>query len=237
MRETQALMNVVTDNLVHLTYLLYLFSYLVRDILKLRTLAVIAALNVMLYFYFLPEPLWKPIAWNVLFVGVNLYQITALLRQRKPVTLTDEEQRLHDTLFRGFSPREMRSLLQAAEWQEVAAASTILDEGIERRDMFVILEGEVDIIARQQRVARLGPGRLLGEMGFLTGAVSSAGAVAHTPVRIARWSYADLEKWLSKRPNLRGNLQAMIGIDLAHKLAAGTAPATAEPIARTQVTA
>ena len=45
------------DILIHVANVLYLFSYLMRDILWLRILTVVAACCLMPYFYFRPEPL------------------------------------------------------------------------------------------------------------------------------------------------------------------------------------
>ena len=43
---------------IHIANVLYLVSYLVRDILWLRWLTVIAICTLMPYFYFQAEPLW-----------------------------------------------------------------------------------------------------------------------------------------------------------------------------------
>ncbi len=53
------------DLLIHAANLLYLFAFMVRDILWLRSLTVIAAACLIPYFYFRPEPLMMPIYWNL----------------------------------------------------------------------------------------------------------------------------------------------------------------------------
>ena len=69
----------------HTTYALLALSYLVRDIYWLRVLAIPASICSILFCYFHgPEPVWLIIGWNIVFLGVNLYQVASLhcLRRR-----------------------------------------------------------------------------------------------------------------------------------------------------------
>ena len=94
------------DFLIHAANVLYLFSYMVRDILWLRMLTVVAASCLLPYFYFQPEPLMIPIYWNLVFTALNLFWIVRLFQERRPVKLSDEERRLCELVFRTMSPRE-----------------------------------------------------------------------------------------------------------------------------------
>ena len=62
--------------LINLANVLYLLSYFVRDMLRLRLLTVVAAMCLTTYFYFLPEPLMVAVYWNLGFIGLNLFRIT-----------------------------------------------------------------------------------------------------------------------------------------------------------------
>ena len=73
------------DYLINIANILYLFSYLVRDILWLRILTVIAASCLIPYFYFRPDPLIIAIYWNLLFTSLNIFWIGRLLIERRPV--------------------------------------------------------------------------------------------------------------------------------------------------------
>lgn len=61
---------------------LYLVSYLVKDILKLRLLTVSAACVLVTYFASQPEPVTSIICWNLFFVGLNIMQIANIVRER-----------------------------------------------------------------------------------------------------------------------------------------------------------
>ena len=100
------------DFLVHAANVLYLFAFMVRDALWFRALAVVAAGCLVPYFYFRPEPLEAPLYWNLAFTALNIYWICRLLMERRPVTLSDAEQKLCELVFRTMTPREMIRLLK-----------------------------------------------------------------------------------------------------------------------------
>jgi hypothetical protein len=79
------------DVLVYAANFLYLFSYLVRDILHLRLLTIVAACCLVTFFYNQPEPLMTVICWNIFFVALNAFQLTRILRERFKTTSTEIE--------------------------------------------------------------------------------------------------------------------------------------------------
>lgn len=70
------------EALVYAANILYLFSYMVRDILHLRLLTIVAACCLVTYFYNQPEPLMTVVCWNVFFVALNALQLFRILRER-----------------------------------------------------------------------------------------------------------------------------------------------------------
>jgi hypothetical protein len=72
------------EALVYAANILYLLSYLVRDILHLRLLTVVAACCLVTYFYNQPEPLMTVVCWNLFFVALNIVQLTRIIRERLP---------------------------------------------------------------------------------------------------------------------------------------------------------
>ena len=112
----------VTEYLVHFSNILMLVSYSVRDILWLRWFAVAAALTNIPYFLVRPERLWPPVLWALVFTTINLLQILRIYLERRPVTLSEDEQKLYDMGFRSLRPREFVSLMLAGECCSGAAA-------------------------------------------------------------------------------------------------------------------
>ena len=73
------------EMLVYFANCLYLVSYLVQDMLRLRLLTLIAATCLMIYFYVQPEPLWTVVCWNLVFIALNMVQLVRLIVARKAV--------------------------------------------------------------------------------------------------------------------------------------------------------
>ena len=122
-------MNVQFDLLIHAANVLYLFAFMVRDILWLRILTVVAATCLIPYFYFRPEPLLAPIYWNLAFTALNIFWIVRLLLERRPVKLSAEEQRLCELVFRTMTPREMIKILKLASWRSAVAGECFVERG------------------------------------------------------------------------------------------------------------
>ena len=70
------------ETLVYAANILYLASYLTRDMLKLRVLTLVAACCLTTYFHLRPEPLLTVIAWNAFFVLLNAFQLGRLIWER-----------------------------------------------------------------------------------------------------------------------------------------------------------
>jgi signal-transduction protein with cAMP-binding, CBS, and nucleotidyltransferase domain len=65
------------------------------------------------------------------------------------------------------------------------AGTTIFEEGQPGHVMYVILDGEVEILVGDQRLAAIGPGEVFGEMALVDLEARSASAIAMTNCRLA----------------------------------------------------
>lgn len=63
--------------LINLSNVVFLVAYSVRDVLKLRILAVVGEGLTLPYYYFQNEKLWPPIFWGVAFMVVNVVRVVA----------------------------------------------------------------------------------------------------------------------------------------------------------------
>lgn len=73
---------------------------------------------------------------------------------------------------------------QKNETRSFAPGQKIFTQGEAGSTMYVVHEGEVDLIVNGQLVEKLGPGGVLGEMGLIDTAPRSASAVARTACRL-----------------------------------------------------
>ena len=206
------------DIFIHVANILYLFSYLVRDILWLRMLTVVAISCLMPFFYYRPEPLMAPIYWNLAFTAINLYRIYFLLLERKPVQLKEEEQQLYRMVFRTLKPREMLKLLKFANWKTATPGERLVEQNTDLDNLMVVYSGNASVSVEGKEVAKLRGGQFIGEMSFLTGSKTSASVEAKDALRYVRWPKEQLTRFLERNPDLRAALQMIMGVDLVAKV-------------------
>ena len=208
----------VTD-IIHLANVLYLLSYLVRDILWLRVLSVMAGLCLMPYYCHCGEhPLWAPISWNALFTAVNVFQIVVLVGERWPRTLRGPEKKLYEKVFPELKPGEFVKLLCMSERMEVAAGTMLVEQGADVQDMLLLTEGELEVRVNGDSVVSIQPGQFIGEMSFITGDKASADVVAVVPSVVVRCSQESLKRLLENKPGMAIKIQAALGRDVVAKL-------------------
>jgi Popeye protein conserved region len=186
---------------------LYLISYLVKDILWLRLVTVVAGTLLIVNAVITKMP--ESVAWNLLFTAINLYQSVLLILERRPVRLTEEEQRLYARVFRSLTPREFRKLLGLAQWEDAPPQERIVEAKKALDRMMVIVSGTMAVRVGEREVAELGEGRFIGEMSFISGENPTADVVTKDRARFVAWKKQELKKFLD------------IGGDLVAKLRAG----------------
>ena len=206
----------------HLANILYVVSYLVTDILWLRALAVLGGLSSLTWTLTTPTPSATFIGWTLVYNTINIVQIARLWRERRPVRLTAEEQVLYAAAFRTLTPREFQRLLAAGRWQEAPAKEVLIAEGARPGRILVLAAGRAAVKVHGHEIATLRAGQFAGEMSFLTGAQTTAAVEVVERARFVSWATADLERFLTRHPELRAALQLVLGRDLAAKLAGGT---------------
>jgi hypothetical protein len=65
------------NGLINLSNVVFLVAFSVRDVLKLRVLAIVGEGLTLPYYYFQNEKLWPPIIWGAAFMTVNAIRIVA----------------------------------------------------------------------------------------------------------------------------------------------------------------
>ena len=101
----------------HLAFGLIAFSFLVKDILWLRIVSILASLFSVFYNWVIPvEPMWIPIGWNFVFVGLNLYHIAVIIYEKRPIKMAPKDKELYETLFKDLSPVEYLKISKVAQW-------------------------------------------------------------------------------------------------------------------------
>ena len=206
------------DYLVHFSNILLLVSYSVRNIPWLRWFAVAAALTNMPYFLLQPTVLWPPILWALVFTAINLYQISRIYLERRPVVLSDDEQRLDELGFQSLRPREFVSLALVGEWKNAEAGDKVLIEGEPVSRLCIPIFGSAEVRKQGRLVGTLEPGHIVGTALALTGAPSPVDATFIEAARYMSWPLPSLRTFMDRRPDLRVTLQSLVNRDLSGKI-------------------
>ena len=112
---------------IHVANILLLVAYSVRDILWLRLFAVAASLISLPYFVLQPTPQWPPIAWSVVFAGINAFQSWRLYLERRPVKLTPDEEEVRRLAFAQLPSRKVLQLVSLGSWTTAAPGERLIE--------------------------------------------------------------------------------------------------------------
>src|SRR5262245_59697268 len=195
-----------------------LVAYSVTDILWLRWFAVAAALTNIPYFLLQPTTLWPPVVWGLVFTAINLYQIVRIYLERRPVALSEDEQRLYDLAFRSLRPREFVSLALIGEWKSAPAGDRVLTEGQAVSSVCIAVAGTVRVRREGRDLGVIEPGHLVGTALALTGDPSPVEGTFTTSARYMSRPLQSIRSFLDRRPELRAALQGLVNRDLVWKI-------------------
>jgi CRP/FNR family transcriptional regulator, cyclic AMP receptor protein len=87
-------------------------------------------------------------------------------------------------LFESLSSDERRAIAPHADEIEAPEGTELVRQGDFAYEFFVLEEGTAEVTRDGERVAQLGPGDFLGEMGIVANAVRNATVVTTSPARV-----------------------------------------------------
>ena len=203
----------------HLAFGLIAFSYLVKDIMYLRILSIVASLFGMFFNYTVPtEPLWLPIGWNAIFVMVNIYHISVLLYEKRPVQMDDKNTELYNTLFKELTPVEYLKISKAACWKTYQPDEVVIRQQHLVPDLILIYNGTIDVKVDTNKVAELRDGQFVGEMSFLTEKSATATCVVKHPTECLVWKQQEFKDLLKRNPSLYFTIQSLLSAQVSSNL-------------------
>jgi CRP/FNR family transcriptional regulator, cyclic AMP receptor protein len=101
-------------------------------------------------------------------------------------------------LFAELSKRELRALAETGKEVEVPPGTTMVQQGLEGTDFYVIVSGKVEVTVDGRPVASLGPGEHFGELSAITGEPRSASVVTTERVFALRLDAEGLRAFLER---------------------------------------
>lgn len=101
---------------IHAANILYLLSFLARDILWLRVLTCCGLVLGIVFFTCKTDPLYGPTVWHVVFLFINGVQIVRLIKDRRRLMLPPQVEKAAEAACRGVSRDQLLTLLTRAMW-------------------------------------------------------------------------------------------------------------------------
>ena len=199
----------------HLAFGLIAFSFLVKDILWLRIVSILASLFSVFYNWVIPiEPMWIPIGWNFVFVGLNLYHIAIIIYEKRPIKMAPKDKELYETLFKDLSPVEYLKISKVAQWKTFKSGETIIRQEHLVPDLILIYNGTVDVVVENKKVAELKDGQFVGEMSFLTEKTATATCIVKHNTECLVWKQPEFKELLKRNPSLYYTIQSLLSNQL-----------------------
>ena len=87
-------------------------------------------------------------------------------------------------LFAGCSNRELGEISTLADELSFPAGTTLIEEGRQGHEFFVLVDGQVDVRAKGRKISSLGDGSFFGEMALVSSRPRNATVTTTSPVRV-----------------------------------------------------
>jgi CRP-like cAMP-binding protein len=149
---------------------------------------------------------------------VNGIRVVAIALERRPMVLSDREEKLYHTAFSSIDKREFLKLANFAKWADCSSGEVVIKTGQPISEAVVVVAGDLEAILNGNARMALRPGQLIGDVSGYSGMASPTDVVARGPVTLVKWDLPQMREFTASRPELRANLLRMVSVDLAVKL-------------------
>jgi CRP-like cAMP-binding protein len=199
-------------------YFMLALSYVLTNIFWLRVTAVISMVLEIVYFMYSGGDLGTAIAWTVLFILINAYQLFWLVRERLSAKLPEKEAPLLREALAGLDDSQISKLLQAAEWKDFQAGDVLTRQDAPVDALYFLCSGRANVEVNRSMVTFLEKGSFVGEIAYLTGNPATATVVIDEPARVLKFSKMRMAKVIAADPQINGIIYQLLGRDLAMKM-------------------
>jgi hypothetical protein len=204
----------------HVSYLLIAISYYLTNMYWLRLTAVVGLSLEIVYFQFSGGALHTGIAWDVVFIAINAYQIYWLVAEHRSLKAMEDAHLLCQGVFAGFTNSQLARLVKAGAWRTFEAGAKITSEGQPVSELVLLCRGQAAVETHGHVVAHLRGGAFVGEMAFVSGNPASATVTVEHTSRAFVFDMAKLRKLIDNDDLAAAAMHRVIGRDLADKLVA-----------------
>jgi MFS superfamily sulfate permease-like transporter len=140
----------------------------------------------------------------------------------------------NNQLLQNLSQDEVTTVLMLGERREVAKGAALFYKADDADGVWLLEEGTVSILSgaygefSSARLATIGPGQFVGEMGYIDGKTRSATARADSPVRALLLDKAAIAALIEHQPSIALKITRNIARELSHRVRSTSALLTDE---------
>jgi CRP-like cAMP-binding protein len=121
----------------------------------------------------------------------------------------------HAPMFEGLSFQEVKAMCSFMDCYAADRGSVLIREGERSRELLVVLTGSVDVVKNvadgvRERIAKVGPGQVLGEISLIDGMPRTASCIADGPVDFALLTRDALDEILVIHPRLGNKILLLL---------------------------
>ena len=206
--------------MLNMAYLIFLFAFIARKIVWLRSLTVLGYIIGMPYFYFYFEnPLWINLGWTGLYTVINLFMLFLIYLENRPIILSEMEQEIYDRTFKPLKLKEFKHLIDHGSIAELQPEVGLVTRDTHLEKLMLVVEGQAEVVLKNGDQVDIPAGGFIGEQSFITGENTSADvATGREAAKILSWNSDSLRKYLEKKPHLKETLELILTSDVIHKL-------------------
>jgi hypothetical protein len=209
------------DMVGHLSFLIIAFSLLMRDIILLRILSIGSGFIGIYYNFFVAsEPLWVPIIWLTVFMGINVYMIIMFYLSNRKSGLSADDLEIWKTNFLGLTTEEFRHIRKLFDFQSYKPGDVLTETGRDNHSLYFITSGQLDVRRDGESINSLAAGDVIGEMSFLTEAPANADVIAGDQTKCIVIDRSKLRAVMMKHPSFHLAMTNLFNLNLIKKLAA-----------------
>jgi CRP/FNR family transcriptional regulator, cyclic AMP receptor protein len=113
-------------------------------------------------------------------------------------------------LFAECSQKELGRIATIADEIALPEGTKLIEEGKRGREFFVLIDGTVDVLRGDRKVAEMGGGSFFGEIALLTDAPRTATVTATSPARVLVITGQAFQRVLSETTTIRPKVLAAL---------------------------
>ena len=198
--------------------LILFIGYWAKDILWLRKISIGGLICLFPYYYFQMEPLWIPIAWNVAYIALHSIRVREIVKDRRSVDFTQEENELYLRGFDNLTPQQFKKMLTIGRWRDLESGHQILSEGDPSVIEIAFLYGAAEARKKNLCLGSYGPGDFAGIGCIVKSGYEFYDLTVTQPTRVMCWSHRELMQMLETDPQLSDLLRKIAGASVAPAL-------------------